>query len=262
VFLASSAVALARKTIAMENVYESKSSETGAAMNSGANDNNDQVLLNELLPLWQDHQNRGLDLRHRTGARINAVYGPPTERQAYRGATLQRHSEMLGVSESDISRMRWFAHHFSSVEDLKTKHPTATSWTKVKTLIAQLSASTELVAKAPSDYKKLEAERPIRQAIKAAHALQQHVHKLGKLQLGSDDWTVMCEAVDAMLKAVENSLGLHFQIVSTGMPGQFSPAATMYREAVRLKVEVEKPDPVKRKIGVRVDKVNAQNPSL
>lgn len=191
--------------------------DADAAFERGADAiNNDEVLFDRLKTMWQDHLERGLELRHRTGAMLNARYGSPAVRQKHGEATFIKLSKLIGVAESEISRMRWFAHLFISLSDLKTKHSTTTTWTQVKTLLAQLRATTDV--KAQGNRKKVGAKRPVGRVIEVAKAFQKRVQKLGKLSQDTDDWKALRKAVDVMLKAAGASLGLQISVTDTAQP--------------------------------------------
>jgi hypothetical protein len=88
---------------------------------------------------WKDHYSKDLAIRHETGAFLNRHLGPPTERLCYGGKVLATVAEQCGTDKTELSRMRWFAHYFKRVEDLESKHPDVTSWTRVRKLLPTLS---------------------------------------------------------------------------------------------------------------------------
>jgi hypothetical protein len=98
----------------------------------------DNQLLCRLARLWESELKRGLEVRHQMGSAMNKRLGLPTQRQQHGKAVLKKASKRLGIAESELSRMRWFAHHFDSLADLKSRHPGAVSWTKVKKLLPTL----------------------------------------------------------------------------------------------------------------------------
>jgi len=108
-------------------------------------------LSNQLVKLWRHHRERGLEVRRATGERLNARLGLPTERLAHGRQVLKKVAEKLQIAESDLSRMRWFAHLFGSVKTFQEQHPEVISWAKVKELLPSLMpAARGKRAKAPS----------------------------------------------------------------------------------------------------------------
>ena len=100
----------------------------------------DHQLIGQLTHLWGPYQRQGLEVRWETGALLNARLGPPTKRLAHGQRVLKTVAERLQIAECDLSRMRWFSHHFKSVEDLQEKHSEIRTWTQVKELLVTLNA--------------------------------------------------------------------------------------------------------------------------
>jgi len=96
-------------------------------------------LIEKLVKLWKAHEGNGLEVRWKTGALLNKQLGAPTKRQPHGKAVLKKAGSRLGISESELSRMRWFAHHFAGLTDFKSKYPDAGSWAKVKDLLPGLN---------------------------------------------------------------------------------------------------------------------------
>jgi len=101
----------------------------------------DEQLLKKLAALWKSHNERDLEVRLKMGKLLNDRLGNPAVRLSYGQQVLKKAARQLHIAESDLSRMRWFAHHFGSVKDFQSEHPKVGSWTKVKELIAKLSAA-------------------------------------------------------------------------------------------------------------------------
>jgi hypothetical protein len=106
----------------------------------------EDVLLNTLASLWQAHQDHGLSTRHMIGELLNRRYDPPTEKQARGKYIMTLAANRLHISIPDLSRMRWLAFLFKSVEDLKAKHPDVTTWTKFKERLPALKQQAGLAA--------------------------------------------------------------------------------------------------------------------
>jgi len=98
----------------------------------------DRRLFGQLAKLWRDHRRRDLVTRHRTGVLLNEHLGPPTGGQPYGREVLRRVGQELGIAQSDLCRMRWFAHHFDSLAAFQQAHPEVYSWTGVKELLPGL----------------------------------------------------------------------------------------------------------------------------
>jgi hypothetical protein len=99
--------------------------------------------LGQLAEKWQAHRGTDLEIRHETGKLLNDHYGPPTTKQTRGAGVLKEFAERVQTTESELSRMRRFAHHFKSVDDLKDKYPEATTWTAVKGLLPRLKPQGE-----------------------------------------------------------------------------------------------------------------------
>ena len=103
-------------------------------------DGKDDQFLTKLTRLWKSHHKADLVLRWKTGKLLNKRLGLPKGRQSYGRAVVKKASKLLGLATSELSRMRWFAYHFTGLKDLKQKHPNADSWTKVKELLPTLNS--------------------------------------------------------------------------------------------------------------------------
>jgi len=87
---------------------------------------------------WRTHDGKDLTIRHKTGRLLNEFMGDPKSRAKRGEGVAEKAAQRLGITKSEISRMRWFAHFFTSLEGLKEGYPGATSWTAVKGLIPVL----------------------------------------------------------------------------------------------------------------------------
>ena len=95
--------------------------------------------LDNLSREWKTSHKEGLKLRLKTGQLLNGHFGNPFESRQKRGERkLEEAARKLGVAESELSRMRHFAHHFDSILDLEVKHPEAKTWSAVKDLLPGL----------------------------------------------------------------------------------------------------------------------------
>jgi len=189
---------------------------------SNGDGTNNKVSFQQLSRRWKSSHREDLKLRHFTGLWLNDQHGPPTSRQDYGKGTLRKYQTSLGVGESDVSRMRWFAHEFKSVEDLKAKHPKATSWTKVKEVLAKLRRPQATLAVKPvSDVQKLVVKNlPVDQLMGAMRTLQSHAAKVGKLTADGVEWKAVREAFEGVLRDVGACLGSQFTFAEAAVPSQ------------------------------------------
>jgi len=194
----------------------------------------DNVSFQQLSCRWKSSHREDLKLRHFTGLWLNDQHGPPTNRQEYRKGTLKKYQTSLGVGESDVSRMRWFAFEFKSIEDLKAKHPKATTWTKVKEVLAELRRPQATPAGTiPSDAMKLMVtDRPVDQLIAVMQTLQSNAIKVGKLTADGVEWKAVQTAFKGVLKDVGACLGCQFTFSDATVPSQpvASPATDLGRQ--------------------------------
>jgi hypothetical protein len=168
----------------------------------------DRALLNGLLKLWKRHNQHDIQLRLVTGLRINRHIGPPTARQSYRQRTINRLANRLGVSRSDVSRMRWFAFHFGSIEKLKRAHPGVQNWSQVKVLLTRLRHP-----KAGNGTKKprrsKSASGNVRRFVSALATVRDQLNRL-HVNPGSHEWHQACRAADRIVSAIGKYLGVHY----------------------------------------------------
>lgn len=116
------------------------SNGNGRTNHDSATTPNDDLLISQLIDLWASHRRSGLGVRYELGSLLNGRLGPPTARQAHGCRTLKRAAEELEIAESELSRMRWFAHLFRSLSDLEQQEPRILSWTRLKQCLPGLIA--------------------------------------------------------------------------------------------------------------------------
>jgi hypothetical protein len=188
----------------------------------------DDHRLQELLKMWQTKRQRGLEIRHQTGLLLNDQFGPPAKRQAHGGAVLKHYSACLGIAESELSRMRWFAQQFKSLEDLKAEHPDVSMRTQVKELLVSLrkrkgtdSGTKKVVAR-----KGITPRRPrsVRKALRAIQTTSRLVEGIVMTPKDSN-WKIVNGAVAELLKAVEHLLGVRYvpEPIATDEDSALSP---------------------------------------
>jgi len=98
----------------------------------------DLKLVDHLVKLWRSHAERDLGTRHQTGRLLNERLGAPDARQPHARRVLKTAAERLEIAESDLNRMRWFAHLFADVAALRQAHPQITNWTRFKVALPSL----------------------------------------------------------------------------------------------------------------------------
>lgn len=166
-------------------------------------------LLKTLCKIWKQYDRRGLEVRHQTGVALNTSLGPPSKRQRYGVTVLKQVAKGLNLAVSDLSRMRWFAHHFNSISALKGQYPEVSTWTEVKILLVQLGSGTEKQSTAQDNQKKSGAKRLLRHLIRALEAVQKHAVGVGQLTPDGDDWMTLDQKLREAVTAIENNnLGL------------------------------------------------------
>jgi len=185
----------------------------------------DDVLLQKLTRLWDTHRRRGLVVRHKMGRLMNERFGPPTQRQKRGANTLRGYSKALGVSEADVSRMRWFAEHFGTVEDLKSAHPIVSTWTQVKVLLASLrQPGTGGSDRAKGDRRKPRRGRPLHRVIRAVRAVHECASGVDLTTEPVDaERADLKKAVEQMLEVVGRCLGVEYGPVAAARPAGFAP---------------------------------------
>jgi len=193
----------------MTLITESSSTTDTAGLTAGSL--SDNVVLRKLHKIWQSHHRRGLDDRHQTGVSLNQLFGEPTERQAYRSARLKNFSKKLSIPISELSRMRWFAHHFESIADLNATHPEVTNWTQVKNLLVTLQHSDDAESERPASDSKLPEERPSRRVTKAIENARKSLTGL-QLKRGDEGWDEVNGAVASFLDDVGKSLDVIYRM--------------------------------------------------
>jgi hypothetical protein len=102
----------------------------------------DNQLLDKLVKLWQCHNERSLQVRLKTGSLLNARLGAPTERQFRGQRVLAQAAERLEIAQSELNRMRWFAHFSKDGGSFwGDEEPGSRTWTKFKEILPGLKAA-------------------------------------------------------------------------------------------------------------------------
>jgi len=164
----------------------------------------EEALLCQLEELWQPHCDKGLEVRLEMGSLLNTEVGPPTERKAYGKKIMPLAAQRLGLTTGELSRLRWFAHHFESVEDLSSKHPKVKSWKAVKVLLAKLAPKKGKGKKGKSKAKKA-TPRLCQKVTSSLEAAAQNLRQLGS-RPGGEDADKLLEKIQAFVEVVNSCL--------------------------------------------------------
>lgn len=98
----------------------------------------EEAFIASLANVWQPHALKDLEVRLEVGKLLNAQFGEPPNLQKRCEHILDKAAELLDISTSDLSRMRWFAHHVQK-SDPNQQHLGCRNWSKVKEKIADLN---------------------------------------------------------------------------------------------------------------------------
>ena len=100
--------------------------------------------LDELVSLcreaWTTSQARDLNARHEMGTLLNARLGNPGTPQKYGAGTAKEVANRIGISISELSRVRKFAYRYPDIADFRSRQPNCLNWTKVKELLVDKKA--------------------------------------------------------------------------------------------------------------------------
>jgi hypothetical protein len=184
---------------------------------------NDSVFT-QINKIWERHRKQGLEDRHRTGVLLNEKFGAPGSRQAYGQKMLKAYSAHLGISVSELSRMRAFAKRFVSIQDMKTQNPNVKTWTQVKELLVSTTKDETQTAESPKGnaQTKLPEIKTVGHAIQAIQAVRQCISEV-QLAPGGDERTALDEAVKGMLADVEKILGVRYVLENRFPAGIYLP---------------------------------------
>jgi len=168
------------------------------------------VLLRKLQKLWQRHPRPGLKVRHETGKILNDELGSPTQGDHW--DTLRRVAPALrkGMGEFELSKMRWFAHYFGTMEDLKAIYPRAErwSWDQLEACLTCLMASVPVPQRSPQAGS---TETRVRRLHRLLKAVTYDVAGLDgrDFSKNAEDWYALLAMVEQMLGAVSMRFNIH-----------------------------------------------------
>jgi len=167
--------------------------------------------LEELVREWQGHHGADLAIRFKTGKLLNDMFGPPSKRQKRGDQVLKKAAERLQLDVSEISRLRRFAHSFSSVEDWLQQNPKATTWTAVKDLLSKLKSrdqAGQISTNARSHSAGMTGVQQISKSLATLSGLLHSVHT----DLAKEDREELLEKFQEVVKALEACLHVKVEV--------------------------------------------------
>jgi hypothetical protein len=168
----------------------------------------DLRLLDRMVRLWGDHAERDLGTRHRTGTLLNERLGPPDKRQPHARRVLKMVAEKVRIAESDLNRMRWFAHLFVDVAALQQSHGEITNWTRFKEVLPSLMPAKGGQARKPD----ASPSRPaLRGVVKSCTNLASKLNGLD-FQLGKAERKGFLDAFQELAEAVSRRLKIKVEV--------------------------------------------------
>lgn len=114
----------------------------------------DDAFIGKLEKIWNPHDGQSLPLRHKLGQLIIEKFKELDKDQSRGRLVLTEAADRLGMSVSDLSRMRAFASRFPTFEAFTGAHPSVKVWSEVKKLLAQLGQVEKKDSKGKSENKK------------------------------------------------------------------------------------------------------------
>lgn len=191
---------------------------------------------------WRDHSVADLRLRHETGALLNEHFGNPDQRQAYGQGVMDEVSERLGIGMSDLSRMRRFAQHFKSLEDLMDRHPGVFTWSDVRQLLPTLKATSKRDGEPKASASPKASGRKSAKVRGMKQSLESLTQRLKEARegLSDDERKELLKTFRALAQAVEDCLKVRVSLKAAGEETQ-PPSGE--------KVTAEAGNPAKVKLG-------------
>lgn len=116
----------------MPSSLTSSPASTGGTHNGRHATHEDEQLIRDLVEKWRGLCDNDMYGRHEIGALLNKRLGLPTARLPRGEETLNKAADAIGISATELNRMRWMAYLFDSIEQLKEAYPDCSNWTKFK----------------------------------------------------------------------------------------------------------------------------------
>ncbi len=161
--------------------------------------------LRQLDRLWKTYRQEGLILRHETGRKLVDLIGPPSNRQAYGAEILKQVCKQIGVSRSEVSRMRKFANAYPDLKQFQHDHSECTTWTKVKSHLATIDDSGR-----PVPEKENEAEKAASPVNGVCSLIKSLTKKVQGFEANStpEDRKHVIDAFETLAQAVRDTFGV------------------------------------------------------
>lgn len=171
-------------------------------------------LQDRLVKLWRSDRTRGLETRHQTGVLLNKRLGPPKKRQPYGQQELKSLGEVLKISESELSRMRWFAHLVHDPNNFFAGGVKIESWTQCKEVLPSLMPQRGRRTGKPS----AGSSRALLKG--CAKSLENVSSKLRRLdnQPEGEDRALFCERLRELIEVASGHLRIRALLVVDDVP--------------------------------------------
>jgi predicted DNA-binding protein len=169
------------------------------------------VQLGQLAEKWQSHHRVGLELRHQTGKLLNNRFGDPNNHQKHGEQVLKEASERLHIAQSELSRMRRFAHHFQSFEDFQKGNPGVTLWSEVKELLPKLKQKGQSPDSAVNSPKRTKEPSKLKGMKQSLANFSTHLQQV-KSDLTKEEREDLLEAFQDLVKAVSDCLKVQVSV--------------------------------------------------
>jgi hypothetical protein len=153
------------------------------------------------------------------GTLLNEKLGPPTERQPRGQQVIKQVAVQLRIAESDLSRMRWLAHRFTSIDELRQQHPEVGTWTQFKELLPDLQereapsqdVQSGSMPSAPRTTPMRQVRRPL---VSLAKTIETHAQALR----GTEETHILMEELKSLAKVLEDQLHIRLTVTLHRQP--------------------------------------------
>ena len=162
--------------------------------------------ISKLVKLWTPYHRGSLEVRHETGRVLNDLVGPPSQRQPYGEGVLTQVAKQIGVSRSEISRMRKFAEAIPDLRAFRRDNPTCNTWTKVKVHLATIGKG----GQPDSD-----TARPASPTVRACKSIRSLVKKVKRIEPVSKrgNRKQVVDALEELANALREAFHVRLQVV-------------------------------------------------